>query len=157
MLCHQMLSLAMGSDFHSLSPPATTASHFVHYSLVYLLYAKEGHFCSFVTKSNNPIQHAPNIHPHVFNSSHRIILHGESPLDFHKHHSLKLRFPTFHYRTSSSCYLTMFSSLELSKPLKREFIPSPPRKRSWIAGNSDLLSIRPLMHVQAGSLKTLYP
>ena len=78
MLCHQMLSLAMGSNFHSLSPPATTTSHFVHSSLVYQLYAKEVHFYCFVTKSNSQIQHAPNIHSHVFNSFDRTIIHGES-------------------------------------------------------------------------------
>ena len=52
MLCHQMLSLAMGSNFHTVHPcqPCTT-SLFVH-SLVEQLYAKVVHFCSFVTKSN---------------------------------------------------------------------------------------------------------
>ena len=68
-----------GFEFsHSLSLPTTTTSHFMHFSLVYLLYAKEVYFCSFVTKSNNLIQHAPNIYPHVFNSFHRTIIHGES-------------------------------------------------------------------------------
>ena len=30
------------------------------------MYAKEVYFCNIVTKSNNPVQHAPNIHPNVF-------------------------------------------------------------------------------------------
>ena len=34
---------------HSLAPLATSTSHFVHSSLVYQMYAKEMHFCSFAT------------------------------------------------------------------------------------------------------------
>ena len=49
--------------------------------------------------------------------------------DFHKPLSLKQRFPTFHYRTSS-LLCSDFSSLEPSKLLKSKFIFSPPRKRS---------------------------
>ena len=48
-------------------------------SLIYQLYVKEVYFWSFVTKSNKPISHAPNIHPHVFNSFLRTIIHRREP------------------------------------------------------------------------------
>ena len=60
---------------HSSSLLATTASHFVRSSLVDQLNAT---VTNCVTKSNNPVQYAPNIHPNVFNSFHRTIIHGES-------------------------------------------------------------------------------
>ena len=59
MLCHQMFSLDIVSNFH------TTVSHFVHSSLVDQLYATA---INCVTKSNNSVLHAPNIQPNVFNS-----------------------------------------------------------------------------------------
>ena len=68
-----------GFEFpHSSPQPATIASHFVHSSLVDELYAKEVYFCNFVTKCNNPVQHAPNIHPNVFNSFNKTVILGES-------------------------------------------------------------------------------
>ena len=69
MFYHQMFSLAMGSNFR------TTTSHFVHSSLANQLYAT---VINFVTKPNNPVQHAPNIHPKVFKSFHKIIIHEDS-------------------------------------------------------------------------------
>ena len=59
---------------HSLSPPAILASHFVH-SLVEQLFVKKVYFCY----SDNPIQDAPNIYPHVFNNFHRTIFIFTSP------------------------------------------------------------------------------
>ena len=73
MLCHQMFSLATGSNFHIVIPPAATIYLFVH-SLAEQLYAKEVYFCSFVTKSNNPIQCAP-IGPQIFSCFHMTIIH----------------------------------------------------------------------------------
>ena len=105
-----------GFEFsNSSSPPVITASHFV-YLLVGQLHVKEVLFCSFVTKSNNPILHAPNIYPHVFNSFHRIIIHGESHRIF-KCPSLQTAFPTFHHITSSFCCLPIISSLKPSKKI----------------------------------------
>ena len=48
---------------------------FPHSSLVDQLCATA---INCVAKSNNPVSHAPNIHPNVFDSFHRTFTHGES-------------------------------------------------------------------------------
>ena len=118
-MCHQMLSLDMGSDFVHL--------------LVEQLQAKEVFFYGFVTKSNNPVYHALNIHPHGFNNFHMMtIIHGDSHGNFTSP-SPSNSFPTFHHRTSPFCCPPSISSLELSKKLRSKFITSPHGKRSQTA------------------------
>ena len=48
-MCHQMFSIAMGPNFHAVHPCQTQQR-----------------------------QHAPNIHPNVFNSFHTTVIDGES-------------------------------------------------------------------------------
>ena len=123
MLCYQMFSFAIDSNFH------TTVSQFVHSSLVDQLYAT---VINCVTKSNNSVQHAPNIYPDVFNSFHRTVIHGESYRIFTKPLTLKRRFPTFHYRTSSFCYLPIFLHQNLQNYLKAN-------SHSSLTGNNHIL------------------
>ena len=134
-----------GFEFpHSSPQPATIASHFVHSSLVDELYAKEVYFCNFVTKCNNPVQHAPNIHPNVFNSFHKTVILGESygvftspspSNDFSIHFTMKplpsVTYPFFLYQNP-------------------QIVFSPLGKRSRTAPdlNCCLLFIRPLVYVQ---------
>ena len=107
---------------HSSSLLATATSHFVHSSLVDQLYVKEVYFCSFVTKSNNLVYYAPNIHPNVFDSFHRTVINGESNGIFTCPSPSIL---TFHYRTSFFCYLPFFFFRTLKTIEKQiHFIPS---------------------------------
>ena len=131
----------------SSSLPATTASHFVHSSLVDQLYAKEVYFCNFVTKSNNPVQHAPNIHPNIFNIFHRTVILGESYGIFTgPSPSNGVFIITVHYKTSSFCYLPIFSLLEPSKQLKSKFAFSPSENDPGPPDlNCGLIFIRPMV------------
>ena len=99
---------------HISSPPATTATCFLHYSLVDQQYAKEVYFCSFVTKFN---QVFTKYSPDVFKSFYRTVTYG----GFHRIFTsplVKWHFPTFHYRTSSFCCLPFFSLKNSKSPPK---------------------------------------
>ena len=139
-----------GFEFpHSSSLPATTAPHFVHSSLVEQLYAKEVYFCNFVTKSNNPVQHAPNIHPNIFNNFHRTIVLGESygiftspspSNDAFIHFTIKplpsVPHPFFLYqKPQNNSKANLYSLLSENDPGPPDF-------------NCGLLFIRPLVYVQ---------
>ena len=130
MLCHQMFNLAMGLNFH------TTAFHFVHSSLVDQLHAT---VINSVRKSNNPVWDAPNIHPNVFNSFLRTVIHGEtyrvftnpSPSNVSLHFTIE-PLPSATYP---------FFSLEPTKLLKSKFIFSPLWKRLRTARSELCLAI----------------
>ena len=116
-LCSQILNLCNRFKFsHISSPPATTASHFLHYLLVDQLYAKEVYFCSFVTKCN---QASTKYSPDVFKSFYRIVTHGEFHGIFTVPPPVKWSFSKFHYRTSSFCCLPIFFIKKLQVPSKR--------------------------------------
>ena len=126
------VKLSSGFKFpHSSTLSATTASHFVHSSLFDQLYAKEMYFCTFVAKCNNPVQHAPNIHPNVFNSFQRTVILGESYKIFTSPPPPNGVSTSFTIKPF--CYLPIFSLSELLKQLKSKFVFSPFGKRSWTA------------------------
>ena len=132
-LCHQMLNLAVGSNFH-LVHPCQPQQRLILCTHQLSTHAKEVYFCSFVTKSNNPIQHAPNVHPHVFNiavsigPSYTLIIHRESHGFLHVPPPLTV-FP--HISPQNLFYsLPIISLLESSKKLKRKFLTSLLGKRS---------------------------
>ena len=114
MLYHQMFSLAMGLNFH------TIASHFVHSSLVYQLYATA---INCVTKSNNPVEHAPNIHPNVFNSFHRTVIHGKcygiftNPSPSNNDVSLNFTIEPLPSVTYPSFFIRTFKTIEKQIPI----------------------------------------
>ena len=95
---------------HTSSPPAITASHFLHYFLVDQLYAKEVKCISAVLWQNAIKQ--STIHQIFIRCIHVSIgpSHMESSTRFSQSPPippppppLKWGFPTFHYRTSSFC------------------------------------------------------
>ena len=101
---------------HTSSPPATTASHFLHYSLVDQLCAKKVYFCSFVTKCN---QESTKYSADLFNSFYRTLTHrGPSHRIFTKLPIMQ-HFPTYHYRNSSICCLYIFFHYSHPSPIQR--------------------------------------
>ena len=124
---------------------STIVSHFLHYSVIDQLYAKEVYFCSFVTKSN---QTSTKDSPDVFNSFCRTVTHGDSHRIFTN--PLKQRFPTFHYRTCSFCCLLTFFHYNPPSPLqmihKISIGPDKPRtlffrfKQNSLFGDSPIFS-----------------
>ena len=97
-----------------LSLIVTGASHFMHSSLVDQLYAN---VINSVTKSNNLVQYAPNIHPNIFKGFHRTVIHGESygifinpsPLD---EVSLHFTIEPLPFVTSSFCFIRTLKTIE---------------------------------------------
>ena len=101
------------------SPPATTISDFLHYSLVDQLYAKEVCFCSFVTKPN---QASTKYSPDVFNSFYRTVTHGgPSQWISTSPPPLMLCFLMFYYRTFSFCCLPIFFSITALKASSKRY------------------------------------
>ena len=76
----------------------TTASEILHSLLVDQLYAKE--VCVSAVLWKNPIKHASNIHPNVFNSFCQTVTHGESHRIIYKEIHLSMVTPFFCIWTS---------------------------------------------------------
>ena len=103
-------------------------------------YAREVYFCNFVAKSNNPIQHAPNIHLHVFNSFLRTILHGE----FHRIFTGPSTLGSVSTRLA-----THFFFIRTLRTIEKQIHILPSRETIPNAElNSDVLSIRPLIYIR---------
>ena len=98
--------------------------------------------CGKIQKSS--LARTKYIHPNVFNSFHRTVIHGRVLEDFLKPIPLKRCFPTFHHSSSSFCYRTIFLDWKTQNYWKvhsyyplLENDPGPPDL------NSELLFVRP--------------
>ena len=99
---------------HSSSLPVTTASHFMYSLLVDQLYAN---VITTVSKANNLVQYAPNIHPNVFKSFHRTVINGESYGIFinpspSNDVSLHFTIEPLPFVTSSFCFIRTLKTIE---------------------------------------------
>ena len=111
MSCHQMLKIAMDSK----SIP--TSHNYIYFCTLFtsLTTVCQG---SFVTKSNNQSS-MHLIFTHMYSTVSKGPSYMESPTGFSQACPFQTAFPTFHYRTSSFCFLPTYSSLEL-KTIEKE-------------------------------------
>ena len=142
MLHHQMLSLAIGSNFRILqfiSLLATRASHFVHWPVKQL--------ASSAVLWKNPIIQS-NMHQ-VFTHMHSAVSIAPSFMwiligILHAPHLWQC-FPTFYHSTSSRCLPTYYSFIRTFKVIEEQIHNLPARETILKTLNCNLhgLTIRP--------------